>query len=91
MLLLLVLSGVLGLFPAGGGYESTAGHGHCPFVDVLNHLFLPVMTLTPASAHAIIMPVVDDRRDDEDSSPSAGSRRAQHRSADSSLRTDLLS
>ena len=56
MLLLLVLSGVLGLFPAGG-YESGGLTGTARFVDVLNHLFLPVLTLTLGyvGQYAIIM------------------------------------
>lgn len=56
MLLLLALSGVLGLFPAGG-YESGGLTGTARFVDVLNHLFLPVLTLTLGyvGQYAIIM------------------------------------
>lgn len=56
MLLLLVFSGTLGLFPAGG-YESGGETGVARFVDVLNHLFLPLLTLTLGylGQYAIIM------------------------------------
>ena len=56
MLLLLVLSGMLGLFPAGG-YESGGETGVARLVDVLNHLFLPLLTLTLGylGQYAIIM------------------------------------
>ena len=56
MLLLLVLSGMLGLFPAGG-FESGGETGVARLVDVLNHLFLPLLTLTLGyvGQYAIIM------------------------------------
>jgi peptide/nickel transport system permease protein len=56
MLLLLVLSGMLGWFPAGG-FETGGETGVARFVDVLNHLFLPVLTLTLGylGQYAIIM------------------------------------
>lgn len=56
MLLLLVLSGMLGLFPAGG-LETGNETGVARLVDVLDHLFLPVLTLTLGyvGQYAIIM------------------------------------
>jgi peptide/nickel transport system permease protein len=56
MLLLLVFSGMLGLFPAGG-YETGDETGLARVVDVLDHLFLPVLTLTLGyvGQYAIIM------------------------------------
>lgn len=56
MILLLVLSGALGLFPAGG-FETGGRSGTARLVDVLNHLFLPVLTLTLGyvGQYAIIM------------------------------------
>lgn len=56
MILLLVLSGTLGLFPAGG-FETGGRTGTARFVDVLDHLFLPVLTLTLGyvGQYAIIM------------------------------------
>lgn len=56
MLLLLVLSGVLGVFPAGG-FETGGLAGTARVVDVANHLFLPVLTLTLGyvGQYAIIM------------------------------------
>lgn len=45
MLLLLLFSGILGWFPAGG-FESGGLAGTARLVDVLDHLFLPVLTLT---------------------------------------------
>lgn len=56
MLLLLVLSGTLGLFPAGG-FETGGLTGTARLVDVLDHLFLPVLTLTLGyvGQYAIIM------------------------------------
>ncbi len=56
MILLLVLSGTLGLFPAGG-FETGGLTGTARFVDVLDHLFLPVLTLTLGyvGQYAIIM------------------------------------
>jgi peptide/nickel transport system permease protein len=56
MLLLLVLSGMLGLFPAGG-FESGGETGVARLVDILNHLFLPLLTLTLGylGQYAIIM------------------------------------
>jgi len=56
MLLLLALSGALGLFPAGG-FELGGRTGTARFVDVLDHLFLPVLTLTLGyvGQYAIIM------------------------------------
>lgn len=56
MLLLLVLSGMLGLFPAGG-FETGGETGVARLVDVLDHLFLPLLTLTLGyvGQYAIIM------------------------------------
>lgn len=56
MLLLLVFSGMLGLFPAGG-LETGGETGVARLVDVLDHLFLPVLTLTLGyvGQYAIIM------------------------------------
>jgi peptide/nickel transport system permease protein len=56
MLLLLVFSGMLGLFPAGG-FETGGETGVARLVDVLNHLFLPLLTLTLGyvGQYAIIM------------------------------------
>ena len=45
MLLLLLFSGVLGWFPAGG-FETGGLTGIARLVDVIDHLFLPVLTLT---------------------------------------------
>jgi peptide/nickel transport system permease protein len=45
MLLLLLFSGILGWFPAGG-FETGGLTGMARVVDVLDHLFLPVLTLT---------------------------------------------
>jgi peptide/nickel transport system permease protein len=45
MLLLLVFAGTLGWFPAGG-YETGGLTGIDRVVDITNHLFLPVLTLT---------------------------------------------
>jgi peptide/nickel transport system permease protein len=46
MVLLILFAGGLGLFPAGG-YESAAqATGIAHVTDVLNHLFLPALTLT---------------------------------------------
>jgi peptide/nickel transport system permease protein len=45
MLLLLLFSGVLGWFPAGG-YETGGLTGLARAVDILDHLFLPCLTLT---------------------------------------------
>jgi peptide/nickel transport system permease protein len=45
MLLLLLFSGVLGWFPAGG-YGAEGLSGIARFIDVLDHLFLPLLTLT---------------------------------------------
>ncbi|HEY7668109.1 MAG TPA: ABC transporter permease [Actinomycetota bacterium] len=45
MLLLLVFAGTLGWFPAGG-YETGGLTGIDRVVDIMNHLFLPVLTLT---------------------------------------------
>ena len=45
MLLLLLFSGVLGWFPAGG-FETGGITGISRIVDVLDHLFLPLLTLT---------------------------------------------
>jgi peptide/nickel transport system permease protein len=56
MLLLLLFSGILGWFPAGG-YETGGLTGVARFVDVLDHLFLPVLTLVLGyiGQYAIIM------------------------------------
>ena len=48
MLLLLVLSGMLGLFPAGG-YESGGETGVARLVDMPNPLFFPLLTPNPGS------------------------------------------
>jgi peptide/nickel transport system permease protein len=45
MLLLLVFAGTLGWFPSGG-YETGGLSGVDRIVDIANHLFLPVLTLT---------------------------------------------
>ncbi len=45
MLLLLLFSGLLGWFPAGG-YETGGLTGVARMVDILDHLFLPALTLT---------------------------------------------
>ena len=64
MLLLLVFSGMLGLFPAGG-FETGGQTGVARFVDVLNHLFLPVANPHPRLRRAVRdhHALVDDRRD----------------------------
>ena len=56
MLLLITLSGILGWFPAGG-YETGGLTGMARIVDVADHLFLPVLTLTLGyiGEYAIIM------------------------------------
>jgi peptide/nickel transport system permease protein len=56
MLLLILLSGILGWFPAGG-YETGGLTGMARIVDIANHLFLPVLTLTLGyiGEYAIIM------------------------------------
>jgi peptide/nickel transport system permease protein len=56
MLLLILLSGILGWFPAGG-YETGDLTGMARVVDVADHLFLPVLTLTLGyiGEYAIIM------------------------------------
>ncbi len=56
MLLLITLSGILGWFPAGG-FESGDATGVARIVDIANHLFLPVLTLTLGyiGEYAIIM------------------------------------
>ncbi|MGZ5329369.1 MAG: ABC transporter permease [Actinomycetota bacterium] len=56
MLLLITLSGILGWFPAGG-FESGDATGIARIVDIANHLFLPVLTLTLGyiGEYAIIM------------------------------------
>jgi peptide/nickel transport system permease protein len=56
MLLLLVFSGILGWFPAGG-YETGGFTGVARIVDVFDHLFLPLLTLTLGyvGQYAIIM------------------------------------
>ena len=56
MLLLITLSGILGWFPAGG-FESGDLTGMARVVDVANHLFLPLLTLTLGyiGEYAIIM------------------------------------
>jgi peptide/nickel transport system permease protein len=45
MLLLIVFAGYLGWFPAGG-YASGTTTGFAHMIDVANHLFLPLLTLT---------------------------------------------
>jgi peptide/nickel transport system permease protein len=46
MMLLIIFAGTLGWFPSGG-YESASGQtGFAHIVDVANHLFLPLLTLT---------------------------------------------
>jgi peptide/nickel transport system permease protein len=56
MLLLLVFSGWLHWFPAGG-YTTGGLTGTAKFVDVLDHLFLPLLTLTLGyiGGYAIVM------------------------------------
>lgn len=56
MLLLITLSGILGWFPAGG-FESGGLTGMARIVDIADHLFLPVLTLTLGyiGEYAIIM------------------------------------
>jgi peptide/nickel transport system permease protein len=56
MLLLIVFSGTLGWFPAGG-YESGQQTGLAHVIDVANHLFLPCLTLTLGyiGSYAIVM------------------------------------
>jgi len=56
MLLLLLFSGWLHWFPAGG-YASSGETGISHVIDVLNHLFLPLMTLTLGyiGSYSIIM------------------------------------
>ncbi|MEO8476730.1 MAG: ABC transporter permease [Actinomycetota bacterium] len=56
MLLLITLSGILGWFPAGG-FESGDLTGIARLVDIADHLFLPVLTLTLGyiGEYAIIM------------------------------------
>ncbi len=56
MLLLITLSGILGWFPAGG-FETGGLTGMARIVDIADHLFLPVLTLTLGyiGEYAIIM------------------------------------
>lgn len=56
MLLLLVFSGLLGWFPAGG-LETGGLTGMARVVDILDHLFLPLLTLTLGylGSYAIVM------------------------------------
>jgi peptide/nickel transport system permease protein len=56
MLLLLLFSGFLGWFPAGG-YETGDLTGTARVVDILDHLFLPLLTVTlgDVGQYAIIM------------------------------------
>jgi peptide/nickel transport system permease protein len=56
MLLLITFAGILGWFPAGG-FESGDATGMARIVDIANHLFLPVLTLTLGyiGEYAIIM------------------------------------
>jgi peptide/nickel transport system permease protein len=56
MLLLLLFSGLLGWFPAGG-LETGGLTGTARIVDVLDHLFLPLLTLTLGyiGQYAIVM------------------------------------
>jgi peptide/nickel transport system permease protein len=56
MLLLITFAGILGWFPAGG-FESGDATGIARIVDIANHLFLPVLTLTLGyiGEYAIIM------------------------------------
>jgi peptide/nickel transport system permease protein len=46
MVLLIVFAGGLGLFPAGGYESADQATGIAHITDVLNHLFLPALTLT---------------------------------------------
>jgi peptide/nickel transport system permease protein len=46
MVLLIVFAGGLGLFPAGGYESADQATGIAHVTDVLNHLFLPALTLT---------------------------------------------
>jgi peptide/nickel transport system permease protein len=68
MILIIIFSGWLGWFPAGQyqSPEETSGIGHV--ADVLNHLFLPVLTLTLGyiGEYAIVMrsSVLEVMRDD---------------------------
>jgi len=56
MLLLITFAGILGWFPAGG-FETGGETGMARIVDIANHLFLPVLTLTLGyiGEYAIIM------------------------------------
>jgi peptide/nickel transport system permease protein len=56
MLLLIVFAGTLGWFPAGG-FHGTEATGFAAVIDVANHLFLPVLTLTLGyiGEYAIVM------------------------------------
>jgi peptide/nickel transport system permease protein len=46
MVLLIVFAGSLGLFPSGGYQSASDATGLAHITDVLNHLFLPALTLT---------------------------------------------
>ena len=46
MMLLIIFAGTLGWFPSGGYESSTDQTGLAHVVDVANHLFLPLLTLT---------------------------------------------
>lgn len=56
MLLLIVFAGTLGWFPAGG-FDTGEETGFAAVIDIANHLFLPVLTLTLGyiGEYAIIM------------------------------------
>jgi peptide/nickel transport system permease protein len=46
MMLLILFAGTLAWFPAGGYQDATGSGGIAHLTDVLNHLFLPALTLT---------------------------------------------
>jgi peptide/nickel transport system permease protein len=46
MMLLILFAGTLAWFPAGGYQDATTGGGVAHITDVVNHLFLPALTLT---------------------------------------------
>lgn len=56
MLLLIIFAGTLGWFPAGG-FDTGEETGFAAVIDIANHLFLPVLTLTLGyiGEYAIIM------------------------------------
>ena len=46
MMLLILFAGTLAWFPAGGYQDATGAGGIAHMTDILNHLFLPALTLT---------------------------------------------